>query len=166
MKEVESNTGFKKIYEKNETNKDEETIKYDLQEDLVNFLMEKVYFIDYTKTEESKKLANLPTMVDKSYELFINKCFNDTYHLFGNKVDNNVTENGEISDAMGLTKAEDIELSTYLVLKDMYDKFLQGKYHADWKQFKSQRWRDVHRNWMHYMPMWLQKIWHRIKGKR
>ena len=49
---------------------------------------------------------------------------------------------------------------------DMYDKFLQGKYHADWKQFKSQRWRDVHRNWMHYMPMWLQKIWHRIKGKR
>ena len=124
---VESNTGFKKIYEKNEINKDEETIKYDLQEDLVNFLMEKVYFIDYTKTEESKKLANLPTMVDKSYELFINKCFNDTYHLFGNKVDNNAIENGEISDAMGLTKAEDIELSTYLVLKDMYDKFLSSQ---------------------------------------
>ena len=46
---------------------------------------------------------------------------------------------------------------------DMYDRLLGGKYHAEWKRFKCSCWRDVRRNWMHYMPHWLQKWWHKIK---
>lgn len=41
---------------------------------------------------------------------------------------------------------------------DMYDKFQNGNYHAEWEEFKSYCWQDVRRNWMHYMPEWIQNI--------
>lgn len=46
---------------------------------------------------------------------------------------------------------------------NMYDKFQNGKYHKEWCEFKHRCWRDVRRNWMHYMPLWVQKWWHEIK---
>lgn len=46
---------------------------------------------------------------------------------------------------------------------DMYDRFQNGKYHTEWQQFKRSCWHDVRRNWMHYMPQWVQKTWHWIK---
>ena len=41
---------------------------------------------------------------------------------------------------------------------DMYDKFQNGKYHAEWEEFKRNCWQDVRHNWMHYMPEWIQKL--------
>ena len=41
---------------------------------------------------------------------------------------------------------------------DMYDKFQNGKYHKEWKQFKNNCWKDVRDNWMHYMPEWIQRL--------
>lgn len=46
---------------------------------------------------------------------------------------------------------------------DTYDKFQNGKYHAEWKRFKRSCWRNLRRNWMQYMPQWVQKTWHKIK---
>lgn len=46
---------------------------------------------------------------------------------------------------------------------DMYDHFQNGKYHKEWREFKHRCWQDVRRNWMHYMPEWVQKFWHQIK---
>ena len=46
---------------------------------------------------------------------------------------------------------------------DLYDRFQNGKHHAEWQQFKRLCWRDVRYNWMHYMPLWLQNLWHKIK---
>ena len=46
---------------------------------------------------------------------------------------------------------------------NMYDRFLRGKYHSEWRQFKRRCWYDVRHNWMHYMPLWLQNIWHKWK---
>lgn len=48
----------------------------------------------------------------------------------------------------------------FILLKDadMYDKFQKGKYHKEWKQFKSNCWKDVRDNWMHYMPEWIQRL--------
>ena len=46
---------------------------------------------------------------------------------------------------------------------DMYDNFQNGKYHTEWREFKHRCWRDVRRNWMHYMPIWVQNTWHKIK---
>ena len=56
----------------------------------------------------------------------------------------------------------------FLMLKEanMYDKFQQGKYHAEWKQFKSNCWKDVRENWMHYMPEWLQRLNKRRHGTK
>lgn len=48
---------------------------------------------------------------------------------------------------------------------DMYDKFQNGKYHKEWQQFKKRCWEDVRRNWLHYMPEWLQKIVNRHESK-
>lgn len=48
---------------------------------------------------------------------------------------------------------------------DMYDKFQNGKYHEEWCEFKHRCWQDVRRNWMHYMPEWVQESWHKIKNK-
>ena len=48
---------------------------------------------------------------------------------------------------------------------DMYDKYQKGKYHAEWKEFKRHCWQDVRRNWMHYMPEWLQQIHQKLKRK-
>lgn len=47
---------------------------------------------------------------------------------------------------------------------DKYDAFQQGKYHDDWRQFKKNCWRDVCRNWVHYLPSWLQLLWGKIKN--
>ena len=46
---------------------------------------------------------------------------------------------------------------------DVYDRFQNGKYHTEWQQFKRKCWHDVRRNYMHYLPQWLQKTWHWIK---
>lgn len=46
---------------------------------------------------------------------------------------------------------------------NMYDKFQNGKYHAEWREFKRHCWQEVRRNWMHYLPKWVQKCWHKIK---
>ena len=46
---------------------------------------------------------------------------------------------------------------------DMYDRFQNGKYHKEWCEFKHRCWQDVRRNWMHYMPIWVQNTWHKIK---
>lgn len=54
---------------------------------------------------------------------------------------------------------------TMLRNADMYDKFLRGKYHADWKEFKRNCWRDVRRNWIHYMPNRIQMWWLKIKER-
>lgn len=48
---------------------------------------------------------------------------------------------------------------------DMYDKFQEGKYHKEWKRFKHNCWIDVRRNWMHYLPVFVQKHYRRIKKK-
>lgn len=52
-----------------------------------------------------------------------------------------------------------------IMLRDanMYDRFQKGKYHYEWQQFKHSLWRDVRRNWMHYMPRWIQNVWHKVK---
>ena len=47
---------------------------------------------------------------------------------------------------------------------DIYDHFQNGKYHDEWCQFKQSLWQNVYRNWMHYMPQWVQDLWHRIKN--
>lgn len=47
---------------------------------------------------------------------------------------------------------------------DMYDNFQNGKYHAEWCAFKHRCWRDVRRNWMHYMPGGIQRVWKRVKN--
>lgn len=44
---------------------------------------------------------------------------------------------------------------------DMYDRFHNGKYHGEWVEFKNRCWRDVRRNWLHYVPQ-LRKIVSRI----
>lgn len=41
---------------------------------------------------------------------------------------------------------------------DMYDRFQDGKYHAEWNEFKQNCWRELKRNWMHYMPKWVQRL--------
>ena len=50
------------------------------------------------------------------------------------------------------------QLKEMLQEADMYDKFQQGKYHAEWKEFKHNCWRNVHSNWMHYMPAWIRRL--------
>lgn len=52
-----------------------------------------------------------------------------------------------------------------IMLRDanMYDHFQNGKYHKEWCEFKHRCWQDVRRNWMHYMPIWVQNTWHKIK---
>lgn len=52
-----------------------------------------------------------------------------------------------------------------IMLRDanMYDYFQNGKYHKEWCEFKHRCWQDVRRNWMHYMPIWVQNTWHKIK---
>lgn len=52
---------------------------------------------------------------------------------------------------------------TMLQYADKYDAFQQGKYHDAWRQFKKRCWRDVCRNWVHYLPSWLQLLWKRMK---
>lgn len=47
---------------------------------------------------------------------------------------------------------------------NMYDRYQKGLYHKEWKQFKRNCWREVRRNWMHYMPSWIQNVWHKIKN--
>lgn len=47
---------------------------------------------------------------------------------------------------------------------DMYDSFQNGKFHKEWLEFKRSRWIDVRCNFMHYMPRWIQNIWHKFKG--
>lgn len=47
---------------------------------------------------------------------------------------------------------------------DMYDNFQNGKYHTEWREFKHRCWRDVRRNWMHYMPEGIQRVWKRVKN--
>lgn len=49
---------------------------------------------------------------------------------------------------------------------DMYDRFQDGKYHKEWQRFKRSCWLDVRRNWMHYMPVWVQKFWHKVKHNK
>lgn len=49
---------------------------------------------------------------------------------------------------------------------NMYDRFQEGKYHAEWQEFKRNCWQDVCHNWMHYMPHWVQKSWHKIKNRK
>lgn len=53
------------------------------------------------------------------------------------------------------------------MLKDanIYDRFQEGKYHSEWQQFKRNCWRDVRHNWMHYMPVWVQNVCHKVKRK-
>lgn len=46
---------------------------------------------------------------------------------------------------------------------DMYDKFQEGKYHTEWAKFKRNCWKEVRLNWAHYLPTWMQNIWHTIK---
>lgn len=41
---------------------------------------------------------------------------------------------------------------------NMYDKFQNGKYHAEWSEFKRNCWLNVRRNWMHFMPNWIQQL--------
>lgn len=48
---------------------------------------------------------------------------------------------------------------------DMYDEFLNGEYHEEWAEFKHRCWQSVRKSWMHYMPLWIQKIWNNIKRK-
>ena len=48
---------------------------------------------------------------------------------------------------------------------DIYDTFLNKEYHKEWKRFKQNCWRNVRHNWMHYMPVWVQNIWHKMKYK-
>jgi glycosyltransferase involved in cell wall biosynthesis len=45
----------------------------------------------------------------------------------------------------------------------VYDKFQQGKYHKEWQHFKRGCWRNVRRNWMHYMPGFVQKFSRKLK---
>lgn len=52
---------------------------------------------------------------------------------------------------------------TMLEYAEIYDKFQNRKYHAEWKQFKHKCWQELRRNWMQYMPLWVQKLWHKIK---
>ncbi len=47
---------------------------------------------------------------------------------------------------------------------DMYDKFQKGKYHEEWNEFKHNCWREVRKNWMHYMPKGIQRAWKRVKN--
>lgn len=47
---------------------------------------------------------------------------------------------------------------------NIYDKFHHGKYHAEWREFKLSRWRDVRRNYMHYLPESIQHTWRCIKN--
>ena len=54
---------------------------------------------------------------------------------------------------------------TMLREADMYNKFQHGKYHNEWQEFKRSCWRDVKRNWMHYMPVWVQNVCHKVKRK-
>lgn len=48
---------------------------------------------------------------------------------------------------------------------NMYDKYQYGKYHKEWRKFKVRCWLNLRHNWMHYMPEFVQKIWHNIKNK-
>lgn len=41
---------------------------------------------------------------------------------------------------------------------NMYDNFQNGKYHAEWSEFKRNCWLNVRRNWMHFMPNWIQQL--------
>ncbi len=65
----------------------------------------------------------------------------------------------------GIWAGRSIWQQHFAMLKDakMYDQFQDGKYHAEWQQFKHNRWLDVCRNWMHYMPEWVQNTWNKIK---
>lgn len=54
---------------------------------------------------------------------------------------------------------------TMLRYANMYDKFQYGKYHKEWQEFKRSCWRDVRRNWMHYMPVWVQSFCHKVNRK-
>lgn len=46
----------------------------------------------------------------------------------------------------------------------MYDKFQKGEYHREWSQFEQDLRQDARRNWMHYLPSWLQLLWGKIKN--
>lgn len=46
---------------------------------------------------------------------------------------------------------------------DMYDQFQNYKYHKEWQEFKRSCWRNVRRNYMHYLPKSIRCLWHRIK---
>ena len=46
---------------------------------------------------------------------------------------------------------------------NMYDKFQNGKYHREWREFKRGCWDEVRRNWMHFLPQRVQKWWHKMK---
>lgn len=53
-----------------------------------------------------------------------------------------------------------------LMLKeaDLYNAYQNFKYDKEWKEFKRGCWREVRRNWMHYVPVWMQNTWHKIKS--
>lgn len=53
-----------------------------------------------------------------------------------------------------------------ILLRDarLYDAFHRYKYHRLWRQFKWKIFCEVRRNWMHYMPAWIQNTWHKIKS--
>lgn len=55
---------------------------------------------------------------------------------------------------------------TKLRYANLYDQFQKGEYHKEWQRFKHSCWHDVRRNWMHYMPSSVQKLWHILKKKR
>lgn len=46
---------------------------------------------------------------------------------------------------------------------NMYDKFQQRKYHAEWELFKQKCGYEVRYNWMHDMPEGIQRFWRNVK---
>ena len=47
---------------------------------------------------------------------------------------------------------------TMLKAADRYDGYQEGKYHAEWQQFKRKCWHEARRNWRNYTRLWLEGL--------
>lgn len=58
------------------------------------------------------------------------------------------------------------QLRVVLKYAEKYDEYQQYRYHEQWLLFRKKYLSQARRNWMYFMPQWVQRTWHKMKGKK